>query len=101
MLFRSGVLVLSRFAGAAAELDGALIVNPHEVEAVAEAIGIALDMPLEERQERHARMFAHLLTNDVDQWAELFLTTLAESRQRPRSLENRQEPLASPIGRTG
>jgi trehalose 6-phosphate synthase len=78
-----GVLVLSRFAGAAAELDGALIVNPHDVEAVAEAIGAALEMPLEERKERHARMFGHLITNDVDRWAELFLSALAESRQRP------------------
>jgi trehalose 6-phosphate synthase len=78
-----GVLVISRFAGAAAELDGALIVNPHDVEAVAEAIGIALEMPLAERKERHARMFAHLLTNDVDRWAELFLSALAEARQRP------------------
>src|ERR1700687_2768301 len=60
-----GVLVLSRFAGAAAELDCALIFNPHEVEAVAEAIATALEMPLEERKERHARMFAHLVTNDV------------------------------------
>jgi len=42
-----GVLVLSRFAGAAAELDGALVVNPHQVEAVAEAIATALEMPLE------------------------------------------------------
>ena len=78
-----GVLVLSRFAGAAVELDSALIVNPHEVEAVAKAIGIALEMPLEERKERHARMFAYLVTNDVDRWAELFLSTLAESHQRP------------------
>jgi trehalose 6-phosphate synthase len=90
-----GVLVLSRFAGAAAELDGALITNPHEVEAVAEAIGTALEMPLEERKERHARMFAHLVTNDVDRWAEQFLSALAESRQRPGAL---RQFYASPFG---
>jgi trehalose 6-phosphate synthase len=90
-----GVLVLSRFAGAAAELDGALITNPHEVEAVAEAIGTALEMPLEERKERHARMFAHLMTNDVDRWAERFLSALAESRQRPGALRHSD---AAPIG---
>src|SRR5438046_7011409 len=67
-----GVLVLSQFAGAAAELDGALIVNPHETEAMAEAIRTALDMPLEERRERHRRMFAHLAVNDVDRWAAQF-----------------------------
>jgi len=90
-----GVLVLSRFAGAAAELDGALIVNPHEVEAVAEAIGTALEMPLEERKERHAQMLAHLVTNDVDRWAERFLSALAESRQRTGALRHSD---ASPIG---
>ena len=96
-----GVLVLSRFAGAAAELDGGLIVNPHEVEAVAEAIGTALEMPLAERKERHARMFAHLVTNDVDRWAELFLSALAESHQRPGFVSGREQLSASPIGLTG
>jgi trehalose 6-phosphate synthase len=92
-----GVLVLSRFAGAAAELDGALIVNPHEVEAVAEAIGTALEMPLEERKERHGRMFTHLVTNNVDRWAEQFLSALAQSRQRPGAM---RQSYASPIGLT-
>ena len=51
-----GVLVLSQFAGAAKELDGALLVNPHETDAVAAALKRALEMPLEERRERHAPM---------------------------------------------
>ena len=55
-----GVLVLSQFAGAAKELDGALIVNPHETDAVAAALKRALEMPLEERRERHAPMLEHL-----------------------------------------
>ena len=42
-----GVLVLSQFAGAAKELDGALIVNPHETDAVAAALKRALEMPLD------------------------------------------------------
>ena len=79
-----GVLVLSRFAGAAAELDGALIVNPHELEAMAEAIGTALEMPLEERKERHARMFAHLVANDIDRWAERFLVGTRGVASAPR-----------------
>jgi trehalose 6-phosphate synthase len=82
-----GVLVLSRFAGAAAELDGALIVNPHEVEAVAEAIATALDMPLAERQERHSRMFARLSEHDIGRWADRFMAALAESRRRPGFLD--------------
>ena len=53
-----GVLVLSQFAGAAKELDRALIVNPHETDAVAAALKRALEMPLDERRERHAPMLA-------------------------------------------
>ena len=83
-----GVLVLSRFAGAAAELDQALIVNPHETEAMGQAIGRALEMPLAERRERHQRMFARLLANDIDRWAERFLSALGQSRQRPRILDS-------------
>ncbi|MGO9025858.1 MAG: alpha,alpha-trehalose-phosphate synthase (UDP-forming) [Beijerinckiaceae bacterium] len=83
-----GVLLLSEFAGAATELDGALIVNPHESEAVAAALKQALEMPLEERQRRHAPMLAHLLKHDVDHWAEDFLSTLGDTRQRPGLLES-------------
>ena len=82
-----GVLILSQFAGASAELDSALIVNPHETEAVAAAIKQGLEMPLAERRERHAPMLAHLLENNVDKWAEAFLSALGESRQRPSLID--------------
>ncbi len=49
-----GVLVLSRFAGAAEELSDALMVNPYDPDDIAEAMHTALEMPLEERQARHA-----------------------------------------------
>ncbi|MGD0720259.1 MAG: trehalose-6-phosphate synthase [Roseiarcus sp.] len=75
-----GVLVLSQFAGAAQELDGAVIVNPHEPEGMAEAIKTALDMPLDERIERQRRMYAHLAAHDIDRWAENFLIALGEAR---------------------
>ena len=93
-----GVLVLSRFAGATVELDGALIVNPYEVEAVAEAIGTALEMPLEERKERYARMFAHLAEHDIDRWAEDFLSALAQSRRRLAGPIGLPQTLALPAG---
>jgi trehalose-6-phosphate synthase len=80
-----GVLVLSQFAGAAEELESAILVNPHEPEAMAAAIKSALDMPLAERQERHKRMFDHLASNTIDRWAERFLSTLAEPRQRGKN----------------
>ncbi len=78
-----GVLMLSQFAGAAKELDRALIVNPHETDAVAAALKRALAMPVEERRERHAPMVAHLLKNDIDKWAKTYLSTLIDGpRQR-------------------
>jgi trehalose 6-phosphate synthase len=78
-----GVLVLSQFAGAAAELTGALIVNPHESDAVAAALKRALGMPLFERRERHGPMLDHLLVHNIELWAEDYLAALAETRQRP------------------
>ena len=47
-----GVLVLSEFAGAAEQLQAALLVNPHDIGATADAIHRALSMPVEERRER-------------------------------------------------
>ena len=78
-----GVLILSQFAGAAAELTGALIVNPHDCEGVTAALKRALGMPLFERRERHAPMLEHLLVHDIEHWAESYLSSLAETRQRP------------------
>jgi trehalose 6-phosphate synthase len=75
-----GVLVLSRFAGAASELDGALIVNPHDIEATAAAIAKAVAMPLDERRRRWRAMFDHLCRNDVVVWRERFLDEIAPSR---------------------
>jgi len=72
-----GVLVLSQFAGAASELSGgALMVNPHESEGMAAALKRALEMPLEERKERYARMMPVLLRYDIDHWAKSFLSAL-------------------------
>jgi trehalose 6-phosphate synthase len=48
-----GVLILSRFAGAAVELEAALLVNPYDPESVGTAIAQALSMPLDERRTRH------------------------------------------------
>jgi trehalose 6-phosphate synthase len=78
-----GVLILSEFAGAAAKLDQALIVNPHEIEGVAAALKRALEMPREERRERHAPMLEYLRENDIRRWADDYLTALGETRQRP------------------
>lgn len=71
-----GVLILSPFAGAAYELDAAVIVNPYDPEAVAEALKTALEMPLEERSERWGAMMAILRRNSITAWRESFLGAL-------------------------
>ncbi len=74
-----GVLVLSRFAGAAHSIPGALIVNPYDAEGVAEAVQSALDMPREERVERWEANMEALRRNDVSHWREAFVSRLAEA----------------------
>jgi trehalose 6-phosphate synthase len=76
-----GVLILSQFAGASEGMQGALIVNPHEPDAVADAIRTALNMPLEERLARWRPMFAYLQEHDINRWAEDFLSGLLDTRQ--------------------
>jgi trehalose 6-phosphate synthase len=71
-----GVLVLSRFAGAARELEAALIVNPFDIEGTAEALHRALSMPVEERRDRHADLMAVLTRNDIDAWRRAFVDAL-------------------------
>jgi trehalose 6-phosphate synthase len=79
-----GVLILSRFAGAAEEMAEALIVNPHDVDDMSEAIYRALEMPLEEREARHTALMDRLTAHDVHRWAASFLNALdraAEERE--------------------
>lgn len=71
-----GVLVLSRFAGAAEMMDAALLVNPYNMEEVANAMQRALHMPAEERRERHQGLMRVIEETDVSIWAEAFLSAL-------------------------
>jgi trehalose 6-phosphate synthase len=72
-----GVLVLSRYAGAAFEMDGAVMVNPYDAVGTASGIARALAMPLGERRERWAAMMHHLETHTVSDWWRGFIDTLA------------------------
>ena len=77
-----GVLILSRFAGAAAELgQGALLVNPYDEEMVAQTIARAVSMPLAQRLERHATMSEALRRNSVFDWAASYLDQLEQVPQ--------------------
>jgi trehalose 6-phosphate synthase len=71
-----GVLILSRFAGAAIDFRRALLVNPYDAEAVASALQKALIMPIEERRARHEALFANVCEYDVDRWQREFLMAL-------------------------
>lgn len=71
-----GMLVLSSLAGAASELEDAVIVNPHDLDAVADGIATAINMPLAERKERHAAMLAILRKNDITAWRTRFVDAL-------------------------
>lgn len=71
-----GVLVLSRFAGAAEDLEEALQVNPYDVDSVAKSLNEALTMPLDERRERHSALLRRVQNNDAHAWLESFLLQL-------------------------
>lgn len=73
-----GVLVLSRFAGAARELTSALIVNPYDLDATAAAIAEGVGMPRAERIGRWRAMYARILDNDVHRWCRSFIDRLAK-----------------------
>ena len=72
-----GVLILSRFAGAAAQLDQSLLVNPHSPDDLAHAIGKALDMPLKERRDRYEASIGTVRDDNVQIWTERFTADLA------------------------
>ena len=71
-----GVLILSRFAGAACQLTDALLVNPYSAEEMADAIRTALAMPLEERIRRWRTMFDNVQDEDVIWWLKRFTAAL-------------------------
>ncbi|CAN5230164.1 alpha,alpha-trehalose-phosphate synthase (UDP-forming) [soil metagenome] len=78
-----GVLVLSRFAGAAEQMREALLVNPYDIPATAQTIQRALRMPLDERRERHAVLLKQIQEHDVHEWSRHFLEDLSSIAPRP------------------
>jgi trehalose 6-phosphate synthase/phosphatase len=79
-----GVLVLSEFAGAAAELREALMVNPYDISGTAATLAVALDMDPVERHVRMHAMRAHVKMHDVHRWAQRFLDALNHLGSTPR-----------------
>jgi len=78
-----GALVLSEFAGAAADLKAALLVNPNDPESVATAIHRALMMPLAERKSRHQDLLSAVERTDISTWGERFVALLRRNTRPP------------------
>jgi trehalose 6-phosphate synthase len=81
----TGILILSRFTGAAQEIDGAMLINPFNVGGIADSIRVALEMPMEERRRRMHRMRAQLHDSTIFDWLEAIMaraTGLMEGHER-------------------
>jgi trehalose 6-phosphate synthase len=103
-----GVLVLSQFAGAAKQLDAAMLVNPHDVDALARALKAALVMPLDERRKRWSSMMAELEASSLTHWFTSYVAALEATRSVGQASDRGNvawppfgrmlaEPAASPI----
>ncbi len=86
----TGVLVLSEMAGAAKELSESLIVNPNNMDKVADLIGKALKMPDEERIKRNTVMKKRLKRYNIEKWADDFIQNLSAIKEYDRELKYRR-----------
>jgi trehalose 6-phosphate synthase len=82
-----GVLIVSQFTGASRELKDAVIVNPYDIEEMADAIHLSLTMEPHERSERMRRMHSVVREHNIYRWAGSIITTLA--RLRPETLNEK------------
>jgi trehalose 6-phosphate synthase len=89
-----GVLVLSKFAGAARELDTALLVNPHDIDGMARTIATAFSMPLLERRMRWEAMMAKLRAGTIQDWFSGFVDALQDAHVVN---ENTTQPEPDPV----
>ncbi len=81
-----GVLVLSRFTGASRDLHDALLVNPYDIESMADAIRRAIELPADERRSRMRRMLANVREQNIYRWAAMLLADLARMPQSAPAL---------------
>ena len=96
-----GVLILSRFAGAAEVMTEALIINPYSIEETADVIKSAVEMNLMERRARHGALLREVSTHDAAAWSQSFLEHLERvrstddpsSRRSPESIQTALEEL--------
>ncbi|HTX50175.1 MAG TPA: trehalose-6-phosphate synthase, partial [Caulobacteraceae bacterium] len=100
-----GVLILSRFAGAARQMRSALVVNPYDTAEVAGALAHALAMPRAERRSRWRSLMDGVASDDVHAWRDDFLSALENVREppvrRPASANGQLTPLHALERRAG
>jgi len=82
----TGVLILSELAGAAREMNEAVLINPNQREEIADALAFALDMPRDEQVRRNQLIRERLEKFDASGWAKLFLSTLAKVKAQQGQL---------------
>ncbi len=85
-----GVLILSEMAGAAEELREAVLINPNDIDDIAEALHTALNMPVEQQKERMARMRQRLQHYDIFRWASSFIQTLEQAGKVSRIIQDKE-----------
>lgn len=78
-----GVLILSHFAGAAREMEGAVKVNPNDPDEIAEALDLAINMPIAERRERWRQDYDKLAEAGASGWSRSFLASLNRAEFSP------------------
>ncbi len=93
-----GVLILSRFAGAAREMRDALIVNPYDIEQMAEAIRLALQMSPEEKSTRMQHMRRIVRENNIYRWAGNLVAELCDIRVDKPASSAKDEALSNAAG---
>ncbi|PCC99041.1 glucosylglycerol-phosphate synthase [Halopseudomonas pelagia] len=84
-----GVLVLSEFAGAAAELHGALLTNPHDPHDMRDTLYLGLTLGRAEREARVREMFGVVQHNDIKRWGDEFLQAVKDSRREGEAFLNK------------
>ncbi len=92
-----GVLILSRFAGAAAQMREALIVNPFSREEMSEALHRALSMGLDERIRRWKSLMAGVVHDDITAWRDAYVVALEASRNAPAARRPEPAPQAGAV----
>lgn len=84
---KHGVLILSETAGAANELGEAIIVNPNDIEGIANAIKIALEIPVQEQRHRIEVMQSKIKSYDVIKWVNDFMDNLSSIKEEQKELD--------------